>query len=167
MTTETKESTQSSWTLRAREALYQALKRPIEVWDREAAGEWRRIDASGFDEYEAKQCLVDADNEQVSSVLEQAVATVHAVSVPVGGDRSLLAIPLLEYSGGAKAVALTVVEASTSNFARQLADLVLREIHQRQEIAWLRDENFVFSQQVTDDFEELTFLRTMATHMVV
>jgi HD-GYP domain-containing protein (c-di-GMP phosphodiesterase class II) len=167
MTVQSIDASLSAWTLRAREALYQALKRPLEVWQRQASDDWRRIDANGFDEFEAKQCLVDADHELVNSLLEQAYSSMHAAIVPLASDRSLLAVPLLEYSGGARAVALTVVESASGPYAQQLSDLVLRDIHQRQEVAWLRDENFAFSQQVTDDFEELTFLRTMATHMVV
>lgn len=37
----------------------------------------------------------------------------------------------------------------------------------REEVERLREENIVFSQQVTDDFEELTYLRQIATNLVV
>jgi HD-GYP domain-containing protein (c-di-GMP phosphodiesterase class II) len=78
-----------------------------------------------------------------------------------------VAAPFVDEGGVSTTVAVAEVDRECGLYAERLADAVLRELRQRDEVEWLRDENFVFSQQVTDDFEELTYLRIMATQLVV
>ncbi len=149
-------------TAAALEALQRALDCPVEAWAPEDQGRWRRTagDDRALD-------LVAAEDDHLDALLDKAAAAEHACTAPAGDDHTLVAAPVLNADGVLKCVAVAVIDARAADYAQRLADAVLRELTQRQEMDWLRDENFVFSHQVTDDFEELTFLRTMATRLIV
>ncbi len=165
MTVDADRSLASKSLLIARDALSQALERPFQYWELDPTSGWRRDELSlrssdpQFDDF--------VDFDQLAALLEEVQTTGCVCTLQATPQWELLAAPLREYSGALRGAALGLVEATHGAMARRLAEFVLRDWHQRQEIDWLRDENFVFSQQVTDDFEELTFLRSMATHMVV
>lgn len=162
----------SASAVRVRTAVEEVVGFSLETWHREAPGNWRWIPAS--DAVGSNHSLAFNDEQQIclTALLEQAHATVQACRAPLDqGDEDhvdeLVAVPLVERSGEVHAVGMAIVSEAEAPFIERLAGLAVRESQQREENEWLREENFVFSQQVTDDFEELTFLRTMATHLVV
>jgi len=158
--------TLSPSTARAHAALQEALDCRVELWDRQDVHKWRQVmlnDAEG-DRDDDGMGLFDVT---VAALLELAHATTRTHRAALTPERDVIAAPLLEYTGDARLIAVAVVENVHGPYAQRLTDLVLSDLQQQKESEWLRDENYVFSQQVTDDFEELTFLRTMATHLVV
>jgi len=149
----------------ARDALARALDRPFDFWELDPTSGWRRADD---DDQPAQTSINDfVTYDQLAALLEEVQTTECVCTLGAGPEWELVAAPLREYSGALRGAATGLVSSANAVIAVRLADFVLRDCLQRQEIDWLRDENFVFSQQVTDDFEELTFLRAMATHMVV
>ena len=140
-----------------------ALDCPLDAWVRESAGCWR-VAESGTD---SDIVPIEADASPLAALLEVVYASGRTSSAEADDQHVWIASPLVDAAGAVQAIAVATLEARPATYAARLADSVLNEIHQRQEIEWLRDENYVFSHQVTDDFEELTFLRTMATRLVV
>jgi HD-GYP domain-containing protein (c-di-GMP phosphodiesterase class II) len=142
------------------EALERALDGPVEAWTREPQAGWRRADGGDH--------ALDADGDgELQGLLEEAAAARHTLTARIGANAVTLAAPVVDGDGDLWWVAVAAVDARAAGYAQRLADATVREIAQRQEMESLRDENFVFSHQVTDDFEELTFLRTMATRLIV
>jgi HD-GYP domain-containing protein (c-di-GMP phosphodiesterase class II) len=119
-------------------------------------------------EYEGEHIDLTGDCDQrLVALLERAHATGRTCRATIAHERVAVAAPFAVETGEAVIVAVAEMETSCGLYAERLTDAVLRELRQRDEVEWLRDENFVFSQQVTDDFEELTYLRLMATQLVV
>lgn len=147
----------------ALEALQRELDSPVEAWQRAPDGVWRP--AAGDDHGDLD--LAGIDKPRFDALLDKAYEAQHAYSAPAGPAGAVLAAPIVDGAGDVRALAVALIDGAAADYGVRLADSVLREIQQRQEMDWLRDENFVFSHQVTDDFEELTFLRTMATRLIV
>jgi hypothetical protein len=151
--------------LRAKTALEDAIGAPVQTWERPAPGSWK---VAGTENPASSPLEPWGEQfDRIESLLEEAIATGSVRRTALTDGLEALAAPLCERAGNVRAVALTAVDAATAPLLERLAGSVLKDIQQSDEIEWLRDENFVFSQQVTDDFEELTFLRSMATHLVV
>ena len=152
--------------LRAHAAVEEALACPLEVWQRRGANAWQHAGHAG------DAALGDAESSffsfegQLIQLLDQARALSAACRLAVSTERVAIAAPLGEQDG-LSAVAIAYVDPRCGLYAERLADAAIREVQHSEELEWLRDENYVFSQQVTDDFEELTFLRRMATHLIV
>jgi HD-GYP domain-containing protein (c-di-GMP phosphodiesterase class II) len=153
--------------LRARLAVEEALGSSLKLWHCDAPGHWRRGAATGRDDSNRSLVLNDEQLTWITALVEQAQRSAAARRAPLDDRIDAVAVPLLERSGDVRAVGVAMVAASDAGLIERLANLALKESQQREENEWLREENFVFSQQVTDDFEELTFLRSMATHLVV
>ena len=153
--------------LRAQLAVEEALGCSLEIWRRDEPGQWRLISAPDADDSNQSLAHNDEQSLWITALLERAQAGVKACRAPLDSRGEAVAAPLVERSGDVRAVGVTVASASEAQLIERLANLAVKECQQREENEWLREENFVFSQQVTDDFEELTFLRTMATHLVV
>jgi response regulator RpfG family c-di-GMP phosphodiesterase len=147
----------------ARDALSAALGCSLEIWSREAPETWRFVPDDGAD---ASALEADAESE-LRLLLDEMHTTGHTCFQPTADGRVLVAAPLTDPAGVVKAGAAAAFSAEAGEFAARLADATLRRLADEQELQWLRDENYVFSHQVTDDFEELTFLRTMATRLIV
>jgi HD-GYP domain-containing protein (c-di-GMP phosphodiesterase class II) len=148
---------------KARQALREALDCEFETWTREEADRWRYLAEDALTESH----LAAHYDGVLTPLLEEVFATGHTCFQASEDGSLLVAAPLTNPAGALEAVAAAAFDPSVGHVAARLADVTLRELAQRQEIEWLRDENYVFSHQVTDDFEELTFLRTMATRLVV
>jgi HD-GYP domain-containing protein (c-di-GMP phosphodiesterase class II) len=154
-------------TLRAHAALHAALECPLELWEREAPRQWHRTMEAVGDDFREHLDIAGQCDQRLVSLLERAHATGRPCRATIAPDRVAIAAPFADEVGVASAVAVAELPSNCGLYAERLADAVLRELRQRDEVEWLRDENFVFSQQVTDDFEELTYLRIMATQLVV
>jgi hypothetical protein len=153
--------------LRAHAALHAALECPLELWRREAPRHWRLTHTSVGDNAAEHIDLAGQFDQRLMSLLERAYATGRPCRTTIAPERVAIAAPLLDDSGAGSIIAVAELDSACGLYAERLSDAVLRELRQRDEVEWLRDENFVFSQQVTDDFEELTYLRIMATQLVV
>jgi HD-GYP domain-containing protein (c-di-GMP phosphodiesterase class II) len=168
VTTQIAEELLTPATLRAHAALHAALECPLELWERRAPRQWRLCTTPG-DSYADHHHLDIAGecDQRLVSLLERAHATGRPCRATIAHDRVAVATPFMAEPGDPSVIAVAEVDSTCGLYAERLADSVLRELKQRDEVEWLRDENFVFSQQVTDDFEELTYLRVMATQLVV
>jgi response regulator RpfG family c-di-GMP phosphodiesterase len=154
-------------TLRAHAALHAALERPLELWERQAPRQWRLVIAGSELDRDEHMDVAGQCDQRLVSLLERAHATGRPCRATIAHDRVAVAAPLMNDGTEPTTIAVAEVDAVNGLYAERLADSVLRELKQQDEVEWLRDENFVFSQQVTDDFEELTYLRLMATQLVV
>jgi HD-GYP domain-containing protein (c-di-GMP phosphodiesterase class II) len=143
------------------DALAAALDRPVNVWVRDDA-QWSCALESGEPLEAARH-----ESERLVELLEAVSAQLRSGTSPIGDAQALIAAPIIDAAGALSAVAVATVDEQVASLAVRLAHSVLRERVQQQEIEWLRDENYMFSHQVTDDFEELTFLRHMATRLVI
>ncbi len=140
------------------EALAAALDRPVSAWVRDDAY-WSCALESGDAAHDLSAPLVE--------LLDAVSADLRPATAPIGDAGALLAAPIVDAAGALAAVAVATVDALVAPLSVRLAHAVLRDRAQQQEVEWLREENYVFSHQVTDDFEELTFLRHMATRLVI
>jgi response regulator RpfG family c-di-GMP phosphodiesterase len=147
----------------AREALSIALDGELETWTREGADSWQHLPSAE----QPASTLAGEWDATLTTLLDEVHSTSHTCFQRGDDGRMLVGAPLTDAAGAIQAVAVAAFDASSGPLAARLAEVTLRDLAQRQEIEWLRDENYVFSHQVTDDFEELTFLRTMATRLVV
>ncbi len=84
--------------LAAHDALTQALKRPLEVWEREAPHDWRLSEIGPSHDDPSRNDFIDADSAQFTSLLEQVFAAGRTCSLHVADGWDLLAAPLREYS---------------------------------------------------------------------
>lgn len=150
--------------IKACQTLDRALECNMELWAREGEAQWRLV---VDDEHVCSSVLADNYNACLNQLLEEVFETGQTCTQSAADARILVGAPLADPAGALQAVAVAVFDADAGRFAAKLAATILRDLQQRQELEYLRDENYVFSHQVTDDFEELTFLRTMATRLVV
>jgi len=167
VTTLTTEEVLTPALLRAHAALHAALERPLELWEREAPRQWRRSTVAGGEDHGEHIDLAGHCDQRLVALLERAHATGRTCRATLAPERVAVASPFAEETGEPRLIAVAEVAGPCGLYAERLADSILRELRQRDEVEWLRDENFVFSQQVTDDFEELTYLRQMATQLVI
>ena len=93
-------------------------------------------------------------------VCDEAITTNEPVVVE-SGTQVILALPLVNRPR-TKLVAVARLCDISANWLRRLGETFLRSYRQRSELAALRRENEAFLRQVTNDLEELTFLRSMA-----
>ncbi|HEX6961998.1 MAG TPA: HD-GYP domain-containing protein [Lacipirellula sp.] len=167
MTAQIAEELLTPATLRAHAALVAALECPLELWERRAPRQWQVCMAANGEYNSGHLDLAGDCDQRLVALLERAHATGRPCRATIGHDRVAVAAPFTSEPGDPSIIAIAELDSTCGLYAERLADAVLRELRQRDEVDWLRDENFVFSQQVTDDFEELTYLRLMATNLVV
>ena len=79
----------------------------------------------------------------------------------------IIAFPWKEPSTGAALVLTALSDGVCSGLLMYAVQQTLKTMYQQKELEELRDENFAFLHQVTEDFEELTFLRSMAEHLTL
>lgn len=80
---------------------------------------------------------------------------------------TFVAMPWKDSKTKASQVLTAIVDESFPQLLCHALNQTLRAEQQHEELEGLREENAVFLQQVTDDFEELTFLRSMAEHLTL
>lgn len=149
------------WHRKALSELERAVGQSVDLWYRNRDEGWLLSDdgsahgnSSLADEQEPEAgedllALMDSTTTSgIATVLEQA------------GGSYLLVIPL-----GEKVAATTTVRTDSPRLLLGLAELGSSYFKQQSEVAQLREENDFFLKQVSDDFEELTFLRSMAQRL--
>ncbi len=81
-------------------------------------------------------------------------------------DRLWVALPLGEV-GGQRLLATTVFQGMPEDAVRLLAQVIWDDLRLRQQLQRYREDLDVCAAQIGNDFEELTFLRTLADHLDV
>ena len=84
----------------------------------------------------------------------------------LGNSQSLLGIPVIE-QGRISAVATRQFATDSPELLLQLANVFMQRWSEKEEYRRLKDENCALAEQVSQDFEELMFLRAIATEMDV
>lgn len=140
---------------RVRRELNVAFAKDFSLW-----GDGRPLSADAPAHGDGGRCQ---PTDRLSRTLRQSGPHV----VDADGDSRMLAVPITQ-NGAVAAVAVAAFEDVES--PRQLiqtAQLVLDKVHAQDEIERLRQQNEEHLVQVTQDLEELTFLRSIAAHLEV
>lgn len=139
--------------------LEQALGTQFVVWTRVAAAWQCRDDDDPNEEQTAP--------ENLEELCSQIWKTRQPVLKQLECDRMLIALPWADPGLRVPQVLTGVVES----ICPQLVEFTLRQathmLDLREDVYRLREENTAFLRQVTEDFEELTFLRSMAEHLTL
>ena len=145
-------------------AVQRALGTAVETWRHAPQRGWFRSSSSSSNDVAGGGDVVAAE---VAQLLDEALATAQICTAGIDANLAKLAAPIFNAEEEVCGIAVAEVPSDVADWAVRVVDAVLAHHRQKQEMDWLREENFVFSHQVTDDFEELTFLRLMATRLVV
>ena len=135
-------------------SLVETFNGDFQFWFR--AEHWHRLTSGGMSDH----VLSDASDDEFRNLLDSAAQTKHAATLDTENG-TLLAIPIPRPSRKAL-VAVRTFGDRNSQWLQKLADFFQRDIQSQAELVSLRHENQAFLRQVTNDFEELTFLRSMA-----
>jgi len=98
--------------------------------------------------------------------LQAAVDAIEPILVQKDGGEVLLGLPLGE-ADGRRVAATATLHNSPAQWTLRLARLCLNDFHLQQELHRCRDDLAVCAAQIGSDFEELSFLRTLADHLDV
>ncbi|MEQ8836511.1 MAG: HD-GYP domain-containing protein, partial [Lacipirellulaceae bacterium] len=133
------------------------------LWTRDAAGEWtlpsekeEGSDFVGLNFHPAWQ-----------GHLEEAYGRQDVVVTQSAPDQWWIASPRVEAFTKTDDVFAAVVDGQKNGYVKKLAEMHLLHQRDRFRVEQLESENAQFAQQVGDDFEEMTFLRTMAENLAV
>lgn len=121
------------------------------------SGDWHRLTSKGLADHTVFAANDDADFNRLLT----AAAQTKRVATFVTESGTLLAVPIPR-SGHNGLIAVRMFEDSDTYWLQKLADFFQRDIQSQAELVSLRHENNVFLRQITNDLEELTFLRSMA-----
>lgn len=152
---------QQTWQQKALSELEKALGKQVDLWNFDRLQGWKRSDASAAHAHDA--CVPSTDgsgNDDLIALMDSTTASGIATVLEQSSGEYLLVIPL-----GQKVAATTVVQTESPGLLLGLAELGSRFFQQQSEMTQLREENDFFLKQVSDDFEELTFLRSMAERL--
>jgi len=150
---------------------------PVQIWQRAALAEleqafgqsldlWIRNRSEGWTLSETATARVELDSFEETSpidlpeLLEQVTCQGEPQARQQALGHYLLVIPL-----GNRAAAITTVRTDSPDAFVSLANISSRYFCQQEEMTRLHEENDYFLKQVSDDFEELTFLRSMAERL--
>lgn len=121
------------------------------------SGAWHQLAQCGASD----RVLEDTEhNRRMNQLLTQAAQDKRPVTVETSCG-TMLAIPIPRSSRKAL-IAVREFESGDGETLQKLACFFQRDLQNRAELMALRHENEAFLRQVTNDFEELTFLRSMA-----
>ncbi len=139
-----------AWQRTALKELEQAFAQPLDLWIHSKT--------EGWSPQEATPELAGLD--QLLALLGSATCEGKPLASEQSPGQYLFVIPL-----GKKVAATTTVLTDSPEVFISLANISGRFFRQQEEVSRLREENSFFLQQVSDDFEELTFLRSMADRL--
>jgi len=152
---------EQTWQQQALTALESALGQPLDLWSSRPATGWT-LQQSSSRQYEIEPFgEVAHENEpQLLELIQKATSQDKPLSKQRSPGEYLLAIPLSD-----NAAATTSVSTDRPELLVGLADVGKRFLDQQEDLIRLREENDFFLKQVSDDFEELTFLRSIAERL--
>ena len=152
---------QQAWRQTALAALEHALGQSLTLWILHPANGWLpRECARGVGRPENADAIVTPRIEAVLPVIENATDNGTPVTREIAPGHYLLVIPLDDRS-----VDTASLQTDCPEILVGLANVATSYFHQQEEVTRLREENDFFLKQVSDDFEELTFLRSMAERL--
>lgn len=142
---------------------------PVQAWQRMALAEleqafaqsldmWIHNKTEGWYSQEASSNL--SGHDRLLALLESAAHDGKPLASEQSPGQYLFVIPL-----GKEVAATTTVLTDNPDVFISLANISGRFFRQQEEVSRLREENDFFLKQVSDDFEELTFLRSMADRL--
>ena len=136
-------------------SLVETFNDEFEFWLR--CEQWHRLSSDGVSVHELSGA---SDERELEELLVEAARIKRPVLVATDNG-SLLAFPIPRSSRKAL-VAVGRFATEDPELLNKFADLFHRDMRSQTELLALRHENQAFLRQVTNDFEELTFLRSMA-----
>jgi len=143
-------------------ALEEVFGTSFEVWACAKRDDWA---IESF--CEGPSLLGDISALLLGSLLEQSAASRKPQTVEVALGRYLLAIPLGAHSNVPSHFLITEIDSNSPRHLEQLAITKIRELQYAADLVELREENKFFLKQVSEDFEELAFLRLMAERLAL
>ncbi|MCH2114010.1 MAG: HD-GYP domain-containing protein [Pirellulales bacterium] len=103
-----------------------------------------------------------------AQLLAQAIDEKKPITQEIEPGKHWLAVPLPNGDiQNIKRVALAAIETIAPDFLCPLAEEILHSLRHQEQIDQLCQENDIFLHQVSEDFEELAFLRSMAERLVL
>ncbi len=135
--------------------LEQVVGAPFSLWEKTAFSAWQRVSRDDCSQSPAMELLDLAQSSQKPTTRRSRSGTYD------------FAVPLLcNRFKRIKKVAVCQVEVADPRMLCRLAEAVVAGCTQQQEIDCLTEENAIFLRQVSEGFEELSFLRAMAEQLV-
>ncbi len=151
------------WQEQAFAALEKSFGRPLQWWLRLEDTTWEPAgQEEGADESLQKGWV---DLENYSPFLDAAHKQDQPLTMEVSPGVHLLAIPLGAAIGSRFAVATSEFETNSPELLLHTAKISQHYFQQQKKLVQIQDENEFFLKQVRDDFEELSFLRSMALQL--
>lgn len=148
---------ESLWRNHALTALEDAVGQPLLLWRRSEFSDWRPAPTDPANDGQPP-CAA----EQLNAACDEAADSGTPAVRRLGPGARLLATPLPTPPAAPPVVAVGVFETDDEKLLVRMASLGQRYYRQQQNVARLTEENRQFLQQISDDFEELTFLRSVA-----
>jgi HD-GYP domain-containing protein (c-di-GMP phosphodiesterase class II) len=105
--------------------------------------------------------------DMTTPAIERAWKLQQAVVEEIEVGRSLLVIPVRETARRTGYALTGIVECDSPGLLGFAVEQHQRVLQNEAEFGRLREENTAFLRQVSEDFEELTFLRSMAEHLTL
>jgi len=150
-----------TWQQKALLELEQALGQPLNLWTyRKATGWSQKQQPADKRKLDLPKQLGESVNPELLALVNRVTQESESVAIEQSPGQYSLAISL-----GKGKVATTTVQTDHPELFVSLANVGARYFQQQQELARLREESDFFLKQISDDFEELTFLRSMAERL--
>ncbi len=156
--TSDKAELQTSWVDQTVAELDHALNTSCQLWERNREGDW----GLGAKQDESLHTIDDIGND-----LERAHAQQEPISVVLESSGHLLVVPLTSAAQKATYCAVTSITTDRPDLLVHLCKSILHANDQKEKIAQLREESGMYLQQLSEDLEELTFLRAMAEKLAL
>ncbi|WP_218932481.1 HD-GYP domain-containing protein [Adhaeretor mobilis] len=137
------------------------------LWTRIAASKWVESNSSDDCELDEAHSARMAFHPTCFDLFEKAFGEQSIQSEQSDPNQWWVVSPLLGPYGNLHSVAITTVSGDQRESITKLASLSLNYQREKLRAEQLESENAQFAQQVGDDFEEMTFLRTMADSLAV
>ena len=158
---------EKQWLNEAFRALKQLFQTPLTLWTSCDQTGWTQSPlGSSLDQFSLPSPSDDLSHNSYSTELVELLDLVsdqrQSRTAPISPRLHLLAIPLFVPSGRSIGIATATFETDTPKLLVRMAEIGQQFFNQQEEIERLCEENRFFLKQVSDDFEELTFLKSMA-----
>lgn len=144
------------WQRSALSELERSLGQSIDLWHRSRSEQWELSQHGNAKEAVSEEL----DAEDLFALMDKTTSSGIATVLEQSPGSYLLVIPLGERLAGT-----TTVRTQSPGLLLGLAELGSRFFQQQAQLVQVREENDFFLKQVSDDFEELTFLRSMAQRL--
>ncbi len=115
----------------------------------------------------SESCEGNVDSGAFTDVFERATRAQKPQMLDVDPETILLVLPCAIPGIQEGSVLTARIEPKVAELAMFACEQYLLSGHRGSELEFLREENQAFLQQVSEDFEELTFLRSMAEHLTL